>query len=275
MNIAKFQPVHAVVANVPMIVSVMADQGISTSRIFFGGGAADSSGHLAALLAGNGKYNAALAGWIVSAVLVGGGSGYAVGDTYSVGACTIMIDSVNAGAIVDFHVTAYGNYSGGGYPPATIPVATTVISGSGAGATFYLNWPQPDFYIDMTAPTAPVLYICTGAGSATGSTWAKISGGGGGGGNYAGTWSWSASYTAGQIVRVESTAVVGGVTPTIGVFGCIATVPANGTGNQIPQYPEPTGGTKYWQLIAFGVQATGTCNGTTSAEIYVNASAPF
>jgi hypothetical protein len=177
-----------------------------------------------------------------------------------------------SGEIIDFHVSTYGNYSAStsNYPAN----AVSTSGGTGSGATFNLNWPQPDFYIDMTAPTSPVLYLCTGAGPASGTnaaTWAKISGGGGG--NYAGTWSYGASYTAGQIVRVQSTAAVGGFTPTLGVFGCISTVPSNGTlTTQIPQYPEPTGAC--WQLISFGVQEVGVCTGT-SQNVYINATGPF
>ena len=125
----------------------------------------------------------------------------------------------------------------------------------------------------MTTPTAPVLYVCTGAGSNSGSTWAQISGGGGG--TYAGTYNNALAYSAGQIVRVNSTAVVGGVTLTPGVYGCIASVTASGGGNLVPQYPEPTSGTVYWQLIAFGVQTTTECSGGTGGHIYINASGPF
>jgi len=266
MNVVKLQPVHAVVNNAPLIISVLSDQAPCTSRFFCGAGAPGAS----TLLAGNGKYNAALHGWIISASLNAGGSGYAVNDTCTVGACTIIVDAVAAGAIVDFHVSAYGNYSSSPYPAN--PVAVSGTSGAGAGASFNLNWPSPDFYLDMTTPTSPVLWVCQGAGSNTGATWAQITGGGGG--NYAGTWSYTTSYTAGQIVRVESTATIGGVTPTLGVYGCISTVPASGAGNEIPQYPEPTSGTKYWQLIAFGVQEIGVCTGT-SQNAYINATGPF
>jgi hypothetical protein len=256
-----------------MIISILADQGLSTSRFFYGNGATNGSGNLSTISAGNGKYNAPFHGWVISAQLNAAGTGYSVGDTYSIGLCTITIDAVGAsGAIVDFHVSAYGNYSGTAYPAN--PAGTGSISGSGTGATFNLNWPQPDFYVDMTSPTSPVLYICTTAGSATTSVWAKISGAGSGGGTYAGTYVNANAYSVGQIVRVQSTTTVGGVTPTLGVFGCVAAVPALGSGNQVPQYPEPTSGTVYWHLLAFGPQETGECNGS-SGNLYVNASAPF
>ena len=268
MIIVGLQPVHAVVGNAPLIINVLADQGFGTSRFFYGTGAPGSG----TLPAGNGKYNAALHGWVISAQLNAAGTGYAVGDTYSIGLCTITIDAVGAsGAIVDFHVSAYGNYSGTAYPAN--PVATGSISGSGTGATFNLNWPQPDFYIDMMTATAPVLYVCTAAGSNSGSTWAKISGGStGGGGTY--VYNNANAWSVGQSVQVQSTATVGGVTPTLGVFFCVTAVPAFGTGNQVPQYPIPGSGIVYWQLISFGAQETGECNGS-SGNLYINASAPF
>lgn len=37
------------------------------------------------------------------------------------------------------------------------------------------------YYVDITTPTAPVLYRCITAGDKTSSVWAKISGGGGSG----------------------------------------------------------------------------------------------
>ena len=270
MNVAKLQPIHAVVANAPLIISVLADQGYGTNRFFYGTGAPSSS----TLLAGNGKYNAALHGWIISAQLSAAGTGYVVGDSLTVGLATIIVDAIGAGGvIVDFHVSAYGNYSSTAYPSN----AVSASGGTGSGATFNLNWPQPDFYIDMTTPTAPVLYVCTGAGSNSGSTWAQISGGGGGG--YVGTWSDTTAYFAGQSARVQSTAVVGGVQLVPGVYGCILNVPASvgspATGNLVPQYPEPTSGSVYWQLIAFGVQTTTECSGGTGGHIYINASGPF
>jgi hypothetical protein len=195
MNTAKFQPVHAVVANAPLIISILADQSPAVSRFFYGVGAPGAG----TLLAGNGKYNGALSGWIISATLQAAGSGYAVGDTLTVGTATITVDAAVAGAIVDFHFSGYGNYSAGSYPAN--PVATTATSGSGTGATFNFNWPAPDFYIDMTTATAPVLYVCTSAGNATTSVWAKISGGAGGSGwNYRGTFNPSTTYATGDVV---------------------------------------------------------------------------
>lgn len=84
----------------------------------------------------------------------------------------------------------------------------------------------------------------------------------------------ASAYAAGQIVRVESSAMVGGVTPMVGVYGCIAAVPPNGTGPAVPQFPEPTTGTVYWQLIAFAAQEIGVCTGA-SQNAYINASNPF
>ena len=54
----------------------------------------------------------------------------------------------------------------------------TYVTGSGGtGATFTATIPAPDYYIDITTLTAPVLYVCTTNGSNSGSVWAKVSGG--------------------------------------------------------------------------------------------------
>jgi hypothetical protein len=271
MNIANFKLMHAVIGNAPATICVMATASIAVARTFSGIGAPSAT----TLAAGNGRYNAASSGFVVDVALVNAGSGYAVGDVIKDGGngtgmpVQITISSVNgSGAITGWYVSTAGNYSA--YP--TNPVATTVVSSSGTGATVTINLPQPDYYLDITTLTAPVLYVCTASGTNSTSTWAKISGGGGG--NYAGTYSNASAYSAGQIVRVQSSAAVGGVTPTIGVYGCINSVPGSGTGNQVPQYPEPGSGTVYWQLIAFGAQEVGVCTGT-SQNAYINASAPF
>lgn len=205
-------------------------------------------------------------GWIISGTLSAGGTGYVVGDSLTVGAATIIVDTVVAGVIVDFHVSAYGNYSGSSYP--SNPVSAS--GGTGSGATFSLNWPSPDFYVDMTTPSSPALYICSGAGSKTSATWAMITGTGTGG--YAGTWADGVAYGLGQMVRVMSTAVVDGVTPVLGVYGCVVATSGSGSSLRVPTYPEPSG--HYWELIAFGVQEVGVCNGT-SANVYLNSTGPF
>jgi hypothetical protein len=271
MNLANFRLAHAVIGNAPATICVMGTATLSASRTFCGMGAPSGI----TLPTGNARYNAVANGFVVDVALVNGGSGYAVGDVIKDNgggtgtALEITISSVNgSGAITGWYVSAVGNYS---VYPAN-PVATAVVSSSGTGATLTLNFPQPDYYLDITTLTAPVLYVCTAAGSKSGSTWAQISGGGGG--NYAGTYSNASAYSAGQIVRVQSSAAIGGVTPTIGVYGCINSVPGSGTVNQVPQYPEPSSGTVYWQLIAFGTQEVGVCTGT-SQNAYINASAPF
>lgn len=137
-----------------------------------------------------------------------------------------------------------------------------------AYAYFRIGW----LYVDTTAFN---LYICTAAGSASASVWKMIGPPAATGGGYAGTYNNANAYTAGQIVRVEVVNTFGGTKTTIGVFGCIVNVPANGTANQIPQFPEPTTGTKYWQLLAFGAQAISTCSGSGSTSIWINASNTF
>ena len=64
----------------------------------------------------------------------------------------------------------------------------------------------------------------------------------GGGGGYQGTYDNTKSYSAGDIVRVLATETISGVVVAIGLYGVPpeVSVPGNGTGYQIPQYPEPT-----------------------------------
>ena len=270
MNNARLQPVHALVGNAPYIISVAGTNTLPVSRYFVGTGAPSNT----TLAAGNGMYNAVASGFVVNAALKAAGTGSAVGDVLTVTggtgtAAQITVAAVDgAGAITDWYLTRVGNYSV--YPANPVAVTT---SGAGSGMTFNLNFPAPDFYLDITTPTAPVLYVCTTSGSNGASVWAKISGGGGGG-TYGGTYNNGTAYNVGTIVRVQSSAPIGSVTPTIGVYGCVYAVPMAGTGNQVPQYPEPTSGTVYWQLIAFGVQAIGICTGT-SQSAYINASNPF
>jgi hypothetical protein len=72
-----------------------------------------------------------------------------------------------------------------------------------------------------------------------------------GGGGYMGDYSNTSSYTTGQTVRVKTATTISGVSVAAGYYGVPPgiTVPPSGTGNQIPQYPEPTSGTVYWHLI--------------------------
>lgn len=73
----------------------------------------------------------------------------------------------------------------------------------------------------------------------------------GGGGGYMGNYDNSKSYSSGQTVRVVTPTTIGGVSVAAGLYGVPpgVSVPASGTGNQIPQYPEPTSGTVYWHAL--------------------------
>ena len=73
----------------------------------------------------------------------------------------------------------------------------------------------------------------------------------GGGGGYMGNYANATAYTTGQTVRVLTATTISGVSVAAGYYGVPPgiTVPASGTGNQIPQFPEPTSGTVYWHLI--------------------------
>jgi hypothetical protein len=125
-------------------------------------------------------YNAVASGFVVNASLTNAGSGYVVGDVLTIsggtyagsGQMQITVDMVDvSGAIVDFHCSGVGSYST--YP--ALPAAVT--GGTGAGAVFNLNFPAPDYYLNLSTPAAPVLYICTTAGSHATSVWAQVAGG--------------------------------------------------------------------------------------------------
>lgn len=177
----KFRPVHSVVANAPQIISVASTTPASSARYFYGTGAPSGT----TLLAGNGKYNASNSGFIIDVQLVDAGSGYNVGDVlYCVagsGTATqvarVTVDSVatvgiTVGVITDWHVSTIGIYS----VYSSNPVTTTNSTGSGTGATFNLNFPQPDFFIDTTTPANPNMWICCLAGSNASSQWYNLTG---------------------------------------------------------------------------------------------------
>jgi hypothetical protein len=151
------------------------------------------------------------------------------------------------------------------YQGAGAPSATTLP----AGTYYRANW----LYLNTSASPAQ-LYYCSTAGTNSASAWTAI-GGSGGGGGYAGTYTNATAYSVGNIVRVETTATSSGTTATLGVFGCINATTANAGGNEVPQFPEPTTGTKYWQLIALGVNAISTCSGSGAGTIYIQSSSTF
>lgn len=177
---AKFKSTHAVVAGAPKIVAVMSSEAVLAPRLFSGTGAPSSS----TLQTGNGKYCASTSGYVAAAGLAAAGTGYAAGNVLTASggtattACQITVDLVDAtGAIVDWHVSTVGVYTA--YP--TNPVSVT--GGSGSSATFNLSLQPADLYLDLTSPTAPILYVCTTAGTNSTSVWAQVSGGGTGGGS--------------------------------------------------------------------------------------------
>ncbi len=174
MNTAKLHYIHAVIGRSPKIISVLESDGAQHPRYFYGTGAPSAS----TLATGNGKFNATDSGFVISASNTtggaSGGAGYTVGDVLGGTGTTveITVDAVTAaGEITDFHVSRVGTYTA--YPAN--PYALT--GGTGSGATFFLIYPQPDFYVDVTAPASPVLYICTLAGSKSTSTWTQVGGG--------------------------------------------------------------------------------------------------
>ena len=171
---AKFQPIHGVEGNAPVIFSVISDKPVTSQRCFSGVGPPSAT----TLNAGNGKFCGLTSGWVIAASSGAIGGGYAVGDilTASGGTFTtatvIKVDAVNAsGGVLDSHVSTAGNYS---VYPAN---AVSVTGGTGAGATFNLAFQPADSYIDTTNPAAPVLYACKVSGDSTSATWAIVSGG--------------------------------------------------------------------------------------------------
>ena len=255
MNVAKYQAMHGVVGNAPSNAVMDATAQSGVPRMFYGSGSPNS-----VLLAGNGRYNASQGGWVYNVLLVSAGTGYSVGDTITLTGGTkttpviVTIDSVASGVIQEWHVSQAGVFTV--YPTAVATQGST--SGSGTGATFWLNTPPPDLYVDLTTITAPVLWICTVAGTASGSTWQKVSGGGGGTiVNYDTTG--ATAYSGGTIAFVASQFTLSGITVLPGTYALLSSqsTPASPTGNQIPQIPVPTSGTIYWVPIAAGLVAAG------------------
>lgn len=163
--------VHGSVGNAPYGVSIAATAPPSSPRTFVGTGAPSA----ATLNSGNSKFNGLNSGFVTSVSLDTFGSGVTVGTviTFSGGTGTavqITADAVDiSGKVVDYHVSRIGNYSA--YPSNYEP--TVGIS----GVQGYINLPPPDYYIDATTLTAPVLYVCTSGGTESTSVWAKVSGG--------------------------------------------------------------------------------------------------
>jgi len=93
--------------------------------------------------------------------------------------------------------------------------------------------------------------------------------------SFADFYSNASAYSPGSIVQITTVTTVGGITilPGTYVLRQGQSVPANCTGNQIPQYPYPTSGTIYWICIALGISVVPACSGGTSTNIYINSSA--
>jgi hypothetical protein len=274
MNTAKFQAIHCVVANAPANGVVCGTSHSSGIRTFKGVGAPTSS----TLAFGNGRYNGVNSGFIYSVNLFAGGTGNNVGDVLTLGggtfttAAKVTVDAVEGGVITDWHISTVGVYSV--YPVGAWSVTAT--TGSGSGAEFNFNAPPPDYYIDVTTPTAPVLYICNTGGTNATSVWNKVTGSGGGliaiydasGGT---------AYAGGSIVIVASQFTLSGIVVQPGTYGLLSSlsVPASPTGNQIPQIPVPATGTIYWIPLAAGLVVASTCATGTTETIYVNATGQF
>jgi hypothetical protein len=128
------------------------------------------------------------------------------------------------------------------------------------------------YYVDTSTPASPVLWRCTGAGTNSTATWAKVTGGSA---ISAGAYSWTTAYSIGSIVWIDTTATYGGVSVLAGIYICIAATVGSPTGNQVPQFPLPRSGTVYWRLLGFAPQNMGICNASGSQSVYVQASGSF
>jgi hypothetical protein len=266
--IASFRACHGIIANAPATLAVHASAPIVMQRTFQGTGAPTSS----VLSAGNGRYCASTGGWVIDATIVTGsaGSGYLVGDVLTVGGGTnttatqFMVDMVDAaGGVLDFHCVTVGVYTA--YPTAGVGAT----GGTGTGATFNLAKQPADMYLDYTAKA---LYICTTPGSYTTSGWAQITGPSN---PTIEIYNNAHAYPVGSIVFVFSAMTVGGIAILPGVYASIVSVPANGSVNQIPQYPLPASGTVYWYAISMGIIVADVCTSSGSQQIYMNASGTF
>lgn len=128
------------------------------------------------------------------------------------------------------------------------------------------------YYVDTTTPSSPVLWRCTGAGTATTSTWAKVSGGGT---LTVQAYNWTQAYSVGNIVWNDITQTYGDVSVLAGMYICIAPTTGSPAGNMVPQFPLPTSGTVYWRLLGFVPQTMGICNASGSQSVFVQASGSF
>ncbi len=266
---------HAVVNNAPAVVSIMSSAPILAPRVFKGNGP-PSSTTLQAAIGPNSGYCGASSGFIVAASIVTGGTLYAAGNVLNVVGgtinvvCQITVDSVDAtGKILTSHVTKTGNYSAYPVNAATVTIVAGPITGT--GATFNLALQPPDTYFDVSVITAPVEWVCMAGGSNSTSVWQRISGTSSGGGSIT-IFDPAVSYPLNAQVIVLNTITIASVVIMAGTYACLTALTGPGTGNQLPQYPEPTSGTIYWYLVSFRPQPLSACSG--GAPGYINASAP-
>lgn len=161
-----------------------------------------------------------------------------------------------------------------------------------ASASYYTN----DIVLSGSLPSNAVLFLCiqdvpASASRVSGSNylpvvpsssyWQALAVSQPAGGSYSGVWDVSSSYNGGQIVQVQTT--------TVTTFGTssITTIPATyalrpqytitfpiTNVNMIPQFPLPTTGSVYWDVISLGITTQNVCS-ATGTNIYINSSAPF
>lgn len=89
-----------------------------------------------------------IVGEIVSTALRDGGTGWAINDTFNIGTAEAIVDSVNAGVVLTYHITAGGNASGNSY--ATNP--------SGVGVDLQINVTELDYSVNPLTLKVKVIY---------------------------------------------------------------------------------------------------------------------
>jgi hypothetical protein len=188
-------------------------------------------------------------------------------DAIQSGLSNLLTADATAGQItVNQQATSGGtSYTTGLIAPAYTGSGAPTSSTLAANAYYRVG----HWYVDTSANA---LWRCTTAGTNATSAWAQISGGSGS--FSVGAYNNASAYSVGSIVFVFTTITIGGVTILPGCYICIAAVPAGGTGNQVPQYPVPTG-TVFWYCISMGINLVNTCSGGSSAQIYLNSSGTF
>ena len=122
----------------------------------------------------------------------------------------------------------------------------TTLAGATATSPYYRLY---SYYLDITTPLAPGVWICVTAGDKTSSVWNPL------GGGYIGEYDKTKPMSAGQTAIISQALIIDGKTCPPGIIGVdpagtdiygnkfSGSLPANPTGANVPQSPLPTPGT--------------------------------